>query len=76
MKHKYKPQQSNAKLVQEPLPSTTDFDDSKRRWPSKVAMSGSAGPTAEDMDGEDLIEDDYDSYDEIFTQHFTASHPR
>ncbi|KAL4872145.1 hypothetical protein BDV12DRAFT_150980 [Aspergillus spectabilis] len=70
MKHNYKPQQSNATLVHEPLSSTTDFDDSNRRWPSKVAMSGSAGQTAEDMDGEDLIEDDYDSYDEIFTQHF------
>ncbi|KAL5334941.1 Rad17 cell cycle checkpoint protein-domain-containing protein [Aspergillus crustosus] len=34
-------------------------------------MSDSAGPTAEDMEEEELIEDDYDSYDELFTQHFT-----
>ncbi|KAL4802638.1 Rad17 cell cycle checkpoint protein-domain-containing protein [Aspergillus unguis] len=33
-------------------------------------MSGSAGPADIDED-QDLIEDDYDSYDELFTQHFT-----
>ncbi|KAL4947433.1 Rad17 cell cycle checkpoint protein-domain-containing protein [Aspergillus filifer] len=54
---------------QELIQNTTGLDDSNRPWPSK-AMSGIAGPP--DMnDSEDSIEDDYDSYDELFTQHFT-----
>ncbi|KAL2819886.1 Rad17 cell cycle checkpoint protein-domain-containing protein [Aspergillus cavernicola] len=60
--------------VHDPPRSLTDFDAPKRRWPSKkVATTGSPGPATEDTmdDSEDLIEDDYDSYDEIFTQHFT-----
>ncbi|KAL4789206.1 Rad17 cell cycle checkpoint protein-domain-containing protein [Aspergillus venezuelensis] len=55
---------------QELTQSTTGLNDSNRPWLSKSAMSGIAGPP--DMnDSEDSIEDDYDSYDELFTQHFT-----
>ncbi|KAL4983618.1 Rad17 cell cycle checkpoint protein-domain-containing protein [Aspergillus falconensis] len=57
-------------IVCGPLQSTSELGDSNRRWPPKSEMSGSAGPADVD-DNEDLIEDDYDSYDDLFTQHFT-----
>ncbi|KAL2869403.1 putative cell cycle checkpoint protein Rad17 [Aspergillus lucknowensis] len=72
MKCGHRVQLSNDQTVRETFRSTADLDDSERRWPStKTAATGSAEPTVEDMDhSEDLIEDDYDSYDELFTQHF------
>ncbi|KAL4943947.1 Rad17 cell cycle checkpoint protein-domain-containing protein [Aspergillus oleicola] len=64
-------QQSNNHTEHRSSQNTTELHDSNRPWPStKVAMSGSAGRTDMD-DSEDSIEDDYDSYDELFTQHFT-----
>ncbi|KAL4883607.1 Rad17 cell cycle checkpoint protein-domain-containing protein [Aspergillus karnatakaensis] len=67
----HKPQQSDAALPPESFSSTVNFNDPNQQWPAKVAMSGSACPRPENMEDEDLIEDDYDSYDELFTQHFT-----
>lgn len=64
---------SNKPSIRELPRNTTDLNGSKRRWPCKVAKSGSAAPAVKEMgDNEDLIEDDYDSYDELFAQHFTG----
>ncbi|KAL4901012.1 Rad17 cell cycle checkpoint protein-domain-containing protein [Aspergillus multicolor] len=70
MKNKDKTQHSSNISLRETLQKNTELDGPNRRWPAKWEMSGSAGPAFMD-DDEDLIEDDYDSYDELFTQHFT-----
>ncbi|KAL4993560.1 Rad17 cell cycle checkpoint protein-domain-containing protein [Aspergillus recurvatus] len=70
MNKDHKTQQLSDTIVCGPLQSTSELDDSNLRWPSKSEMSGSAGPADVD-DNEDLIEDGYDSYDDLFTQHFT-----
>ncbi|KKK22886.1 hypothetical protein ARAM_005754 [Aspergillus rambellii] len=49
------------------LQKSLGFHGPRQRWPSQTL-----GSTKENMDGcEDIIEDDYDSFDELFTQHFT-----
>ncbi|KAL6234291.1 hypothetical protein BDW75DRAFT_212617 [Aspergillus navahoensis] len=70
MNNDHKTQQLNDTIVCGPLQSTSELDNPSRRWPSKSEMSSSAGPADVD-NNEDLIEDDYDSYDDLFTQHFT-----
>ncbi|KAL4772606.1 Rad17 cell cycle checkpoint protein-domain-containing protein, partial [Aspergillus nidulans var. acristatus] len=65
----HKAQQLSDTTVRRLLQSASEPDDSHRRWP-KSQMPGSAG-TADVDDNEDSIEDDYDSYDDLFTQHFT-----
>ncbi|KAI9927324.1 hypothetical protein ASPWEDRAFT_33253 [Aspergillus wentii DTO 134E9] len=44
----------------------------QQRWSSqRFEVTRTAEPIAEILDDDDSIEDDYDSYDELFTQHFT-----
>lgn len=63
----------NKQSIHELPRHTADLNGSKRRWPCNLAKSGSAAPAVKEMgDNEDLIEDDYDSYDELFAQHFTV----
>ncbi|KAL3456666.1 Rad17 cell cycle checkpoint protein-domain-containing protein [Aspergillus heterothallicus] len=73
MKDGHLTQPPNHSIASRPLSNSISLDDSKPRWPSSEGVAtGSPGPAGEDMDyNEDLIEDDYDSYDELFTQHFT-----
>ncbi|CBF84756.1 putative cell cycle checkpoint protein Rad17 [Aspergillus nidulans FGSC A4] len=65
----HKTQQLSDTTVCGLLQSASEPNYSHRRWPNSQ-MPGSAG-TADVDDNEDSIEDDYDSYDDLFTQHFT-----
>ncbi|KAL2809875.1 Rad17 cell cycle checkpoint protein-domain-containing protein [Aspergillus granulosus] len=73
MKYNHQTRLLNDSLAHELPRNSISLDDSKPQWPSSEAVAtGSPGPASEDMDdSEDLIEDDYDSYDELFVQHFT-----
>ncbi len=63
---------SNKPSIHELPRHATDLDGSNRQWPCNLAKPGSAAPVVKEMgSNEDLIEDDYDSYDELFAQHFT-----
>ncbi|KAL2840146.1 Rad17 cell cycle checkpoint protein-domain-containing protein [Aspergillus pseudoustus] len=73
MQNNHQARLPNDLFAHEPSRNLIGLDETKPRWPSSEAVAtGSPGSASEDMDdSEDLIEDDYDSYDELFTQHFT-----
>jgi cell cycle checkpoint protein len=74
----HQPRLSKNSIAHESSQASNEFqasslNDWKPQWPSSEAVAtDSPRPASKDMDdSEDLIEDDYDSYDELFTQHFT-----
>ncbi|KAI9370972.1 Rad17 cell cycle checkpoint protein-domain-containing protein [Aspergillus egyptiacus] len=73
MRRNQKTQRTNNTSAHDPHSGSINLHGTIRRWPSSKATTGSPNSATQDMnDSEDLIEDDYDSYDELFTQHFTG----